>query len=187
MTGRERTASEIRHGEVRWREGAMPDKGQTHISIERVRECKASAKFWTDTLGPYADDMDRRADRYALISVALSTITGLAVWSTLATSTQLPAVLAVSAVAFASAIVAAVPKTIGYADCAKAARSLSTDYGDIYGELCDAHELLKLKDPGAQATASQAVGLFEQIRARKQMLKPFPAKLAALRAAHINS
>lgn len=161
----------------------MRDSAARHISVERVKECKASAKFWTESLGSYAAKMDRRSDTYAIISVILSSLTGLAVWSTLAASTEVYAVAIVSAVAFTSAVVAAIPTIRGYSDCAKASRSLSTDYGDIYGDLCDALEALSSDKPSVHHEAQQTVALFEQIRERKQMLKPFPAKLQALRNA----
>jgi hypothetical protein len=156
------------------------------VSELRVLECIDSAEFWSTEIGPYAEDMRKRADFYAISSVVLSTITGLGVWSTLAGSTHWPAVLLVSLVALASAAVAAIPQIKGYGRCAEAAASLGPRYGHVLGELEDALAMLRNGHPDGSARASQALKEFEEVRTAKQNLRPFPVgpqeKLNDLRA-----
>jgi len=146
------------------------------ISESRVLECKDSAQFWATELGPYAEEMRRRADFYAISSVVLSTITGLGVWSTLPGSTHWPAVLLVSLVALASAAAAAIPQIKAYGRCAEAAASLGVRYGHVMGELEDALEMLHNGHPGGSSRASDALKEFEEVRTAKQNLRPFPAE-----------
>jgi hypothetical protein len=150
------------------------------VSEERVLECKASARFWATHLGPYADEMDRRGDAYAIAASVLSAITGLAVWTTLSKSTEMAAVVVVSLVAFSSAVVGQIPKIKGYSECAKTSRELSSAYGDAYGDLCDAAARLKQGDPNAATEAGKMVEEFQAVRDKKEALKPYPAKLAKL-------
>ena len=158
-----------------------------HVSEGRVRECEASARFWAEELGPFANQMNEHADRYALISAALSSLTGLAVWTTLVASTEWPAVLLVSIVAFTSAFVALIPKIKGYSACAKAATALSSRYGAVLGELVDAAEMYRRNSPDASLYAEAVVKKFEEIRKEKEDLKPYPSvqreRLKAMRAA----
>jgi hypothetical protein len=153
-----------------------------HVSAARVMECIDSARFWAEGLGLYANSMSNRVDGWAITAAALSTVTGLGVWSTVAGSNKPEAVVAVSAVAFLSAIAALIPKIRGYADCAKNARTLSTRYGSALGDLMDALEMLRNGDMEAGAQAKAAVAKFEATRAEKGDLKPFPAKLQKLRS-----
>jgi hypothetical protein len=160
------------------------------VSETRVKECEVSARFWASEIGSYAQHMRELADRYAIVSALLSTLTGLGVWSILAASNRWPAVLAVSLVALAAAAVALIPKNKGFGACAEAAASLEPRYGHILGDLKDALELLK-RDPAAgQALALQAVTDFEQVKAAKATLKPYPTalqeKINKIRASETN-
>ena len=156
------------------------------ISESRVRECEVSARFWATEIGLYAERMRKRADRYAIISALLSTLTGLGVWSTLAASTQWPAVLVVSLVALAAAAVAVIPQVRGYGECAEAAASLGPRYGHVLGELRDALDMLHGGHPDGPSLARQAVKEFEEVKAAKDALRPYPAdlqeKINAMRA-----
>jgi len=155
----------------------MVDPATQPVSESRARECEESARFWTTAIGPYAHRMRKRADNYAIIAALLSTLTGLGVWSTLAASTQWPAVLAVSIVALIAAAVTVVPQIKGYAACAEAVAGLGPRYGHVLGELMDALDMLRRGDSNALAPLRQAVDEFEKVRADKQALKPFPADL----------
>jgi hypothetical protein len=106
----------------------MVDAPIQPVSESRIEECKVSAKFWASEIELYAERMRGRADRYAVISALLSALTGLGVWSTLATSTQWPAVFAVSLVALIAAAVAIIPQIKGYGKCAEIAASLGPRY-----------------------------------------------------------
>jgi hypothetical protein len=147
------------------------------ISESRVQECLESARFWATEIGPYAHRMRVRADTLALIAAGLSAVTGLGIWSTVTASTWWPAVVVVSLVSLTSAVVAAVPKIMKYGECAEAAAPLGPRYGSVLGKLMDALEMLRKNDPNAQACASEAVKEFEDIRAAKEALKPYPAAL----------
>ena len=147
------------------------------ISESRVRECEVSARFWATEIGPYAERMRKRADHYAIISALLSALTGLGVWSTLVTSTQWLAVLAVSLVALFAAAVSVIPQIKRYGQCAGAATSLGPRYGHALGELMDALEMLRTGHSDGSSRARQAVELFEKVKAAKDSLRPYPAEL----------
>jgi len=121
--------------------------------------------------------MRKLADNYAIISAILSAVTGLGVWSTLAASTQWPAVLVVSLVALTAAAVAVIPQIKGYGVCAEAAASLGPRYGHVLGELKDALDMLHGSDSDGPSFALQAVEEFEKVKAAKDALRPFPADL----------
>jgi hypothetical protein len=147
------------------------------ISESRLMECEISARFWAAEIGKYAQRMRKRADSFALLSALLSTLTGLGVWTTLASSTHWLAVLAVSVVALAAATSSLIPQIYGYGKCADAASALGPRYGNVLGDLMDALAMLKKDDPNAQSFAIQTVKEFEDIKAEKDALKPFPLDL----------
>jgi hypothetical protein len=147
------------------------------VSEPRLQECETSASFWATEIGRYADLMRKRADNYSIASALLSALTGLGVWSTLAASTQWPVVLLVSLVALVAAAVAAIPRIKGYGECAQAAALLGPRYGHAVGELRDVLGMLQSRNPDAGARAAQAVKEFEDVRAAKEALKPYPAEL----------
>src|SRR6056297_3085485 len=123
------------------------------ISEGRILDCIESAYFWASRLPRYAGKMRRRADNYAIASTILSTITALGIWSTFASSSSWPAILAVSLVAIISAFVVQVPKIRGYAKCAEDSANLGSRYGNVLGELKDSLELLKVSHQEAQIYA----------------------------------
>jgi len=155
----------------------MVNAANQPVSESRVRECEVSARFWAAEIGLYAQDMRKLADRYAIISALLSALTGLGVWSTLAASTQWPAVLVVSLVALAAAAVAVIPQVKGYGACAEAAASLGPRYGHVLGELNDALDRLHGGHSDGPSLALQAVKEFEEVKAAKDTLRPYPVKL----------
>ncbi len=149
------------------------------VSLERVQRCLESADFWEEQLGKYGMDARARADRWSWISVGGSTLTGLAVWSTLAASTAWPAVLIVSVVAFVSALAGAAPKIGRYEDTAKDAAALASRYGHVIGELTDVKEALVDSDsrPEIQTAARMAVASFEEVKKDKDALSPISHRL----------
>ena len=150
----------------------MPDAA--NISEQNIIECIASARLWTIHISPYSAKMQTIADRYAIAASLLSTITGLAAWGTIAASPRLWAQVLVGLMAFAAAAVAVIPKVIGYSDCAVKAAPLSAEYGKVLGKLLNAQDELLSGNSNAQADSKEAIEEFDQIRARKQALKPFP-------------
>lgn len=149
------------------------------VSLDRVRECEESARFWAVELGPFANRMNDLADRYALWSAGLSALTGLGVWSTLVASTLWPVVVLVSAVAVASAVVAMVPRVKGYGDRAKAAASLAPRYGNVLGELIDVRQMFEKNNPDAPAVAKLVVERFESLKREKDTVKGVPVRAAS--------
>jgi hypothetical protein len=79
--------------------------------------------------------------------------------------------------AFAAAFVSVVPKVRGYGDCALKAAALSTDYGQVLGGLEDALTEVQEGKPSAQDHSKSAVEKFDEIRKRKNELRPFPKDL----------
>jgi hypothetical protein len=147
------------------------------ISIERVQKCVTSAEFWAPRIEVYGQSMRKRANFYAIVSALLSILTGLAVWTKVAASTEPLIVVIVAVVAFAAAAATAIPQIIGYGVCAGAATSLGPRYGHAQGELIDALAALKKDPDGAQAFARKAVEEFESVKAAKALLQPYPDKL----------
>lgn len=157
----------------------MSDTSRLPVSASRVDSCLDSSNFWAKALQDYAAEIRARADRWVWVSVTCSTLTGLGVWSTLATSTEWLAVLPVSVVAFLSAFAAAAPRIGRYEETARAAAQLATKYGSSVGDLMDAREALS--DPKVerqtQAATVSAIKVFESIKADKDALMPRSKKL----------
>lgn len=156
----------------------MPDNA--NISERNIIECIVSARLWTTRIGPYSAKMQAIADRYTISASLISTITGLAAWGTIAGSPKLWAQILVGLMAFAAAAAAVIPKVIGYSDCAVNAAPLSTEYGKVLGKLLNALDELLAGAPNAQTHSQAAIDEFDEIRARKQALKPFPKDLQIL-------
>ena len=110
------------------------------VSERTVLDCLNSSKYWIAVLPEYANDMQRRADRWAIVAGALSAVGGLGVWLTIMKDARTWVQFAVSAVAFAAAIAALVPRVKNYGEMAGQARQLMTPYGHIEGLLRDAVE-----------------------------------------------
>jgi hypothetical protein len=147
------------------------------VSEQRVAECIPSARFWANHLNSYSEQMQSRADIYAIIASLISTITGLTAWQMIATSPKLWAQVLVAVMAFAAAVVAFIPKVKGYNDCAVKSAPLSTEYGKVYGDLLDALSELQSGNPNAQFHAQAAVDAFQRAKEKKDALRPFPRKL----------
>jgi len=152
----------------------MAYKTNPVVSTERLETCIYSAQFWATNLGRFAEQIRKRADNYTIASVILSAVTGLGVWPMLAASTEWPAKLAVSIVALATTVVTTIPRIKGYAECAPVAQELGRRYGRVLGQLMDAREMLRKGHP---EDALKAIAEFEEIRAAKQALKPYPTDL----------
>jgi hypothetical protein len=58
------------------------------ITDATLRECEESARFWTEHLPSYGQKMQNRADSFAITAAAMSALTALGVWGTLADSTK---------------------------------------------------------------------------------------------------
>ncbi|MGA3058452.1 MAG: hypothetical protein ABSE70_10540 [Candidatus Limnocylindrales bacterium] len=145
-------------------------------SQDGLNESIESARFWADHMQLYSDWMQTVNDRYAIAAALISAVTGLAIWGTISHYDPW-AQLATSAMAFAAAAAAIIPKIRGYGDCALKAAPLSAEYGHSLGELENALEAVKSNLPRARATARQAVKDFEAVKAKKDALRPYPRKL----------
>jgi hypothetical protein len=145
--------------------------------VDGLDESIESARFWADHLQLYSDWMQTVNDRYAIGAALISAVTGLAIWGTVSSETHLWGQAATSAMAFAAAAAAIIPKIRGYGDCALKAAPLSAEYGHSLGELENALEAVKSNLPKARATARQAVKGFEAVKAKKDALRPYPRKL----------
>ena len=156
----------------------MPD--DTNISVQNIIECIVSARLWTTRIGLYSGKMQAIADKYAISASLISTITGLAAWATIAGSPRLWAQVLVGLMAFAAAAVAVIPKVIGYSDCAIKAAPLSAEYGKVLGRLLNALDELLAGKPNAQTHSKAVIDEFDEVRAKKQALKPFPTDLQTL-------
>jgi len=156
-----------------------------HPTVTRLRDCQDSAKFWAENLGLYADEMASLADRYAIGAALISVVTGVAAWGTIAASTAWWGQAAVGVMAFTAAVVAIVPMTRGYGECAKAAAPLVTLYGNALGSLTDAIEGLEANpaDPDAHALAQKAIDAFQEVKKAKDALRPLPRRLQEQRNA----
>lgn len=139
------------------------------------------AAFWTNRLPRYAAGMLSRADRYAVLAGTLSAVTGLSIWGTVAASADPRAQIAVGFVGLAAAVVALIPKTCGFADCAQNAFDIDADYAKVEGGLIVALQGLQAGQPGAMQAAEAARQKLGEIRARKERLHPYPGNPEAER------
>jgi hypothetical protein len=160
----------------------MSEAAPVPVTDNRLAECLASARFWERELGTYAEQTRSRANLWSWVSIICSSLTGLAVWSTLAASVKWPAVLLVSIVAFVAAIAAAAPKVGKYDETSKAAANLQTEYGHSIGELEDAAAAHPKTGQEAQAARRKAVKDFEGIKDKKDELVPFSRRLQKVHA-----
>ena len=159
----------------------MPDGPD--ITVAQLEECIESARFWAGNLSSYADTMQGLADRYTIAASLISTITGLGVWGTIAASTKWWGQGAVSIMAFAAAGAAVIPKVRGYSECALNAAPLATEYGKVLGILEGALSELQSGNPNAQTHSRDAIGKFDDVRAKKNVLKPCPNKIVLMQQA----
>jgi hypothetical protein len=155
--------------------GDMPDDPK--ISEQNLIECIVSARLWTTRIGPYSAKMQAITDRFAISAALISVITGLAAWGAIAASPRLWAQILVGVMAVATAAVTIIPKTVGYNECAFKAAPLSAEYGKVLGRLLNALDEFLSDDPNAQTHSRAAIDEFDEIRSRKQNLKPFPTDL----------
>jgi hypothetical protein len=155
----------------------MPESEK--ISEQNLIECIVSARLWTTRLGPYSAKMQAMADRYAIVAALISVITGLTAWGSIAGSPKLWAQVLVGLMAFAAAAAAVIPRITGYSDCAVKAAPLSTEYGKVLGKLLNALDEMLSDSPDAQVHSRAFIDDFDETRARKQALKPFPTKVQA--------
>jgi len=146
-------------------------------TVKTLLECEDSARFWTAKLPSYGQKMQNLADRYAIGAAALAALTALGVWGTLADSTQILAAVAVSVASIATALVTAIPKIKGWAECAGAVPGLVARYGHTIGDLENARAALTHGLAGADRQAERARAEFEAVKADKQRLRPFPTAL----------
>jgi hypothetical protein len=116
-----------------------PDPAYPPVSSTSIVECLNSAKYWIAVLPEYANDMQRRADRWAITSGVFSAIAGLTVWATIDKSTRVWAQVLVAVISFASAVAALVPRVKNYGEMAGQARQLSSSYGRAEGHLVNAN------------------------------------------------
>ena len=148
-----------------------------NVSEQSLTECIVSAEFWATHLNLYSANMQALADRYAIITSLISAVTGLGAWGTIAASTKWWGQAVVGVMAFAAAIVALIPKQRGYGECALKAAPLSTEYGRVLGPLRNAQAELKSGNPNAQTHSQEAIAAFNDVRQKKNDLKPFPSEL----------
>lgn len=154
---------------------------QQPTTTSHVLFLRSDAAFWASALPKYAAGMQRLADRYAIASGMLSAVTGLGIWATIAASADARVQYLVSAVAFVAAVLALVPKQMGYADCASNCFDIAATYGKVEGDLATAAEKLAQNAPDALKAAEDARQRLEDVRARKEKLHPYPDKIQAER------
>ena len=150
---------------------------------DTLRYEKHSALFWSENLGGYSSKMTGRTNAFALLAALIAALTGLAVWATLADSSNWVAQLVVSVMALTAAGVGMWPNQANYAECAKEAAELAGEYGKVLVKLRRASDHLNEARKGsAAATAAdrevdKAIEEFQKIRARKESLRPYPTTL----------
>lgn len=145
--------------------------------IDHLEMCKVSAEFWATHLPQYSARMQSLADNYAISASLISAVTGLGVWGMMAKSPHLWAQVVVGLMAFAASVVAVIPTVKHYGDCAANARQLSTEYGDALGDIVEAMEELQAGASEGDSNAKAALAKFQDVRARKSALNPFPQAL----------
>jgi hypothetical protein len=148
-----------------------------NVSETELKADTVSAEFWTTHINLYSEKMQRLADRYAIAASLISTITGLAVWGTIASSTKWWGQALVCVMAFAAAAVALIPKIRRYNECAVNSLPLSSEYADSLGALHTALEEIHNGSPDAQKDSREAVDKFKDTKKKKDALRPFPWKL----------
>jgi len=148
-----------------------------NILEESVTECIESAAFWAPNLLLYSASMQGLDDQYAIITSLISVVTGLGAWGTIAASTKWWGQAVVGVMAFAAAFVGVIPKQMHYGECALKAAALSTEYGKLLEPLRNALAELKSANPSAQTHSHDAIAAFNDIRNKKNGLKPFPKDL----------
>jgi hypothetical protein len=148
---------------------------QAPVSRDRVEGCLRSATFWVNELPRYADQQQRKADWWAIVSGTLAAFTGLAIFPLItATSTDLQKAF-VSVFALAAAVCALVPRVMNYAELAGQARELTSRYGGVVGDLLD----LAKADPFQSEAARPVVEAFESVKEKKDGLRGLPDRAAA--------
>jgi hypothetical protein len=157
------------------------DNGQRRICVDTLAECERSAQFWTGNLGIYADRLQARANRHAIIAGIISAITSLAAWPALSSSPGWWARLFVSGLALSAAVVAIIPTTLNYSDGAQKATSLIAEYGHHIGVLRDARIALEEGTDVDEDYLRSIHAAFEATKVKKDAVRPFPRKLQAQR------
>jgi hypothetical protein len=139
------------------------------ISKTTLDRCIESADYWAKYLPIVTYYNRQREKRFAIAAAFFSTLTGLGVWAILQTSTQWPAVLLISLVSGASALVVLIPQIAGYAETAEKAMFLCPKYGSVLGQLHDAKAMVEKDENNQayQATAKKAVEEFQAIKSEK--------------------
>ncbi|MEV6600163.1 hypothetical protein AB0M36_25445 [Actinoplanes sp. NPDC051346] len=145
------------------------------ISRNRIDECLDSAKYWAIRLPRYANEMQSRADGYAIAAAILSTITSLAIWGILTESSSWWTKALASAAALAAAAAAILPRVKNYPEAAGKARQLATQYGTIKGRLVDA-QVWSSANIAEDTALRQVVEEFEAIKSGKDSLVPYPKR-----------
>lgn len=154
-----------------WGDGTLP------VSVERLAICRDSAEFWTQRLGTFGEELETKADVYAIVALGLSTLTAGAVWTTVSSSTDVWAQVAVTIIALLAALAVGVPKTRNFSGGAVKASELSTRYGSVYGDLLDAVKALEAHQSIANDDLRRLVEKFESIKAEKDNMHPKPRRL----------
>jgi hypothetical protein len=148
--------------------------GLPRVSRRSVLACLNSARYWDAVLPAYANQMQRLADRWAILSGALAAVGGLGVWATISKDARTWAQFVVSAVAFAAAIAALVPRVKSYGEMAGQARQLLPNYGRVEGLLGD---VLDNFDTTDDARVRKIVVDFNTVKALKDTtLRHLPRK-----------
>jgi hypothetical protein len=142
------------------------------VSIERVRDCLKSARFWVWELPRYADRQQRLADGWAIAAGVLASATGLSIFPVVTADSTWEQKILVSVAGLAAAICALIPRVTNYSELAGQARELTSRYGGIVGDLLD----LSKAEPFTSVVdaALPVVTEFEAIKAKKDNLRGLP-------------
>jgi hypothetical protein len=114
---------------------ALPD--DVPVSQTNLRLSLDSSRYWIAFLPEYANDMQRRADRWAIAAGLLAALTGLSAWADVEQSSNILLRVVVVVASLSSATCSLVPRVKNYGEMAGHARELCSQYRRVYGHLLD--------------------------------------------------
>jgi hypothetical protein len=159
---------------------ASTDDNPSTISVshENLQECLDSSAYWVRLLPEYANDMQHKADRWAIAAGVVSAITSLGVWSTLSNMTTWWSQGIVAVASLIAGVCALIPRVKNYGEMAGHARELTARYGKTLGDLLDLREQ---DSQWATDRAHEAIAAFDSVKAAKDAnLRDLPVKPAGM-------